>query len=440
VQIAIIGCGYVFDHYMECLHFHPELSIAGVREIDDQRAATVASHYGLRLYGSMDEMLADPGVRIVVNLTDPANHFEINRASLLAGKHVYSEKPLSTRLEEARELVDTARERNLLLSSAPCSVLSESAQTLWKAILDGAIGTARLAYAELDDNPIYLMRPEGWTSETGASWPYLNEYEVGCTLEHAGYYLTWLAALFGPAESVTAFSDCVAPDKTPLPLDPPDTPDFSTASITFKSGVVARLTCSIVSPYDHRLQIVGNEGALRVDECWHYATPVYLERFSQKTLNARKARTVRSSSVLQSLFGIGGSRLPLVTKPQSHFRNRIREVASRRRSPLSAAARLMSKRELVNMDFFRGVAEMAASVDAGRDCILSAEFVLHVNELTLAMQNAGRTMQPYIPETTFEPLSPLPSTLASKHSYAPTNKRSGPNAILDRLIARAHKH
>jgi predicted dehydrogenase len=440
VHIAIVGCGYVFDHYMECLHFHPGLSIAGVREIDERRAATVASHYGLRLYGSMDEMLADARVGIVVNLTDPDNHFAISKASLLAGKHVYSEKPLSPRLEEARELVDIARERKLLLSSAPCSVLSESAQTLWKAMLDGAIGTPRLVYAELDDNPVYLMRPEGWASETGAPWPYLNEYEVGCTLEHAGYYLTWLAAMFGPAESITVFSGCVAPDKTTLPLDPPDTPDYSTASISFKSGVVARLTCSIVSPYDHRLQIVGNEGALRVDECWQYGTPVYLERFSQTSLNARKSRTVRSSSLLRALFGIGGSKLPLVTRPRSHTRNRIREVRSGRRSLLSAVFKLVSKRELVNMDFFRGVAEMASAIEEGRDCYLSAEFVLHVNELTLAMQNAGRGGQAYVPKTTFTPLSPLPATLASKHGYAPSQRPAGLAAILDRLIARAHRH
>ena len=61
------------------------------------------------------------------------------------------------------------------------------------------MGRVQLVYAEIDDNPVYLMRPEGWTSPTGAPWPYRNEFEVGCTMEHAGYYLTWLAAMFGPA-------------------------------------------------------------------------------------------------------------------------------------------------------------------------------------------------------------------------------------------------
>ena len=92
----------------------------------------------------------------------------MTRASLLAGKHVYSEKPLSVDLSEARELVELAEKQGLLLSGAPCSVLGETAQTLWKAVRDGAVGRVALVYAEIDDNPVYLMRPEGWTSRRRA--------------------------------------------------------------------------------------------------------------------------------------------------------------------------------------------------------------------------------------------------------------------------------
>ena len=331
MRIAIVGCGYVADHYLETLPNHPRLALQGVADLNLDRAKAVAKHYGTRVYPSTQDLLADPEVELVVNLTDPGSHYEVTRASLLAGKHVYSEKPLSVDLSEARELVELAEKQGLLLSGAPCSVLGETAQTLWKAVQDGAVGRVQLVYAEIDDNPVYLMRPEGWTSPTGAPWPYRNEFEVGCTMEHAGYYLTWLAAMFGPAESVTAFSSCLVPDKTPQPLDPPDTPDFSVACILFKSGVVARLTCSIVAPYDHRFRIIGDKGMLRTDECWQYEAPVYLERFSQLSLNARKSRSVRSSTFLQSLFGVGGKRQVLVESgttadrdPSS--RSRIRET------------------------------------------------------------------------------------------------------------------
>jgi predicted dehydrogenase len=439
LKIAIIGCGYVADHYLETLPNHPNLDLQGVVDHNLSRADIVADHYGTKTYPSTEALLADRKVELVVNLTDPDSHYEVSKASLLAGKHVYSEKPLSVDFAEAKELVALAEEKGLLLSSAPCSILSETAQTLWKAVRDGAVGRVHLVYAELDDNPIYLMRPEGWANETGAPWPYLNEYEVGCTLEHAGYYLTWLAAIFGPAVSVTGFSACVVHDKTPLSLDPPNTPDFSVACIVFRSGVIARLTCSIVAPYDHRIRIIGNEGVLWTDECWHYRAPVYLERFSQLSLNARKARSVRSNSTLQSFFGVNGRRQKLVLRPGSQSGRYLREIASGKRSILGAALKAVSRRELVSMDFFRGVAEMAHAIQGGRPCLLPAEFVLHVNELTLAIQNAGKAGAPYRVTTSFEPLSPMQSTLESERTYGET-KAGLIGSMIEKLIARLHKH
>ena len=124
----------------------------------------------------------------------------VTRASLYAGKHVYSEKPLSVDLSEARELLELAEKQGLLLSGAPCSVLGETAPDAYRRPCRTAPwGVVQLVYAEIDDNPVYLMRPEGWTSPTGAPWPYRNEFEVGCTMEHAGCSLTWLAAMLGPA-------------------------------------------------------------------------------------------------------------------------------------------------------------------------------------------------------------------------------------------------
>ena len=177
MRIAIVGCGYVADHYLETLPNHPRLALQGVADLNLDRANAVAKHYGTRVYPSTQDLLADPEVELVVNLTDPGSHYEVTRASLLAGKHVYSEKPLSVDLSEARELVELAEKQGLLLSGAPCSVLGETAQTLWKAVQDGAVGRVQLVYAEIDDNPVYLMRPEGWTSPTGAPWPYRNEFE-----------------------------------------------------------------------------------------------------------------------------------------------------------------------------------------------------------------------------------------------------------------------
>ena len=440
MKIGIIGCGYVADHYMETLDRHSNLELAGLTDLIAERAQRLATHYDAKIYPDMAAMIADPEVRLIVNLTEPENHFAVSKACIEAGKHVYSEKPLSIDFEEAKALIELAEKHGVLLSSAPCSVLSESAQTLWHAVNDGAVGKPRLVYAELDDNPVYLMRPEGWSNARGTPWPYLNEYEIGCTIEHAGYYLTWLAAIFGPAKSVTAFSSCVVPDKTPLPLNPPDTPDFSVACIEFESGVAARLTCSIVAPYDHRLQIIGDEGVLSVDECWQYGTPVYLERFTQTSLNARKSRTVRASSLLRSLFGIRGRRQKLVAEPWSAVRQAWRDLVEGKRSLFGALFHIISKRELVSMDFFRGVAEMASALEENRSCLLPPDFVLHIVELTLATQNARTTGASTTLTTTFKPLQPKPKS-APGHSGFSNAARPGPTTrALEWTIARLHKH
>ncbi|MFT6269919.1 MAG: putative dehydrogenase [Alphaproteobacteria bacterium] len=424
---------------METLHYHKNLNLLGISDHNKERAKLLADHYDLHVYDSTEELIADPKVSIVVNLTDPHNHYEVSKSALLAGKHVYSEKPLGVDMEQAKELVQLAKENDLLLSSAPCSVLSESAQTLWKAVNDGAIGKPRIIYAELDDNPIYRMKPEGWSNERGVAWPYLGEYEVGCTLEHAGYYLTWIAAIFGPAKSITAFSSCVVPDKTEHPLDPADTPDLAVACITFESGVVARLTCSIIGPYDHRIQIIGDEGVLSANECWHYATPVYLERFSQLTLNARKSRTVRNSSLLKFIFGVGGKKQKLVSPPISQYTDRWNEFKNGKRGFMRSIIKIVSKRELVFMDFFRGVADMATAIENDNKNSLPADFVLHINELTLAMQNAGENGEPYELQSTFEPLQPQQKTLDSKNKYGSDSSNIFTQGI-EKIISLLHKH
>src|SRR5699024_949709 len=125
-------------------------------------------------------------------LTSIESHHAVTRAALQAGKHVYSEKPLTTSMDDARELVALAHSKGLRLSCAPSNALSATARTMRKVLDDGTIGRPLLVYAEFDDNPVTLMKPERWRSRSGAPWPYLHEYEMGCTWEHLGYHLTWM--------------------------------------------------------------------------------------------------------------------------------------------------------------------------------------------------------------------------------------------------------
>ncbi len=310
-NIAFVGCGFVFDIYMRTIKAHPELTIAGVFDTKVERRNKVASHYGFRAYETYDELLADEKVDAVINLTNIASHFEVSRRALEAGKHVYSEKPLTKSVRESEQLFDIAKAKGVRLYAAPCNILSDSVRTIFDVVQDGAIGQPLLIYAELDDNPIHLMSFEKVKSPTGAPWPLEEEIYEGCTYEHLGYHLVWICGLLGPAISVTAFSSELIENKMEGLPKKVGTPDFSVACLHFASGASARITCSVVAPRDHRMRIIGREGEVVGDSYRHYQSPVFLERFTKGSLNARKFQTLRAYPALGRLFGIGGNRVRL---------------------------------------------------------------------------------------------------------------------------------
>lgn len=373
MKIAIVGCGFVADFYMQSLPLYGRLELAAVMDRDLPRAQQFAAYHRLDcLRRSIDDVLGDPSIGMVLNLTNPDSHYEVSRACLEAGKHVYSEKPLAMDMGHAVELVDLAQRKGLRIASAPCNVLGETAQALWRALREEVVGPVRLVYAEMDDGMVFRMPYRKWRSDSGRPWPYKDEFEVGCTIEHAGYYVTWLTAFFGPAVSVSSFSSCLYPDKqTDVPLER-DAPDLSVACIRFRSGVVARLTCSIVAERNQDLRFFGDRGILSVRDSWNYREPVHVRRY----LNVR-----RKMLVVPSL-----RRVRLASPPR--------------------AARLPARAN--PMEFCRGPAELAASIEQGRPSHLPADWCLHNNEIVLAIQNAGERGASHEMTTSFDLIEPMP--------------------------------
>lgn len=142
MKTAIIGCGYVFDHYMATLARHPILEITGVADRDPARTEAVARVYGMKVYPSAEAIFADPEVELVLNLTSIDSHAEIIRAALEAGKHVYTEKPVTEDPEEVQALFALAEEKGLTLSAAPCNILSDMVATMRRAVADGIVGSS----------------------------------------------------------------------------------------------------------------------------------------------------------------------------------------------------------------------------------------------------------------------------------------------------------
>lgn len=368
-DVSLVGCGFVADLYMRSFSHHPDVTVTCAWDSDPGRLDAFCRHWGVTAAASLEDLLArgTPG-GLVLNLTNPGAHHDVSRACLTADRHVYSEKPLAVTMEEARALHALASERGLLIASAPCSVLGEAAQTLGHALRDRVAGTPRLVYAELDDGFIPQAPWQGWRSESGAPWPGGDEFATGCTLEHAGYYLTWLMAFFGPVRKVVAASAEVIPGK---PSDGPSAPDMSVAVLEF-DDVIARLTCSIVAPHDHRIRIVGDAGVLEVARAWDNAAPV---RFRRRVQIRRR--------LLEHPLG-RRIRLPGPTHPK------------------------VSRKGAAAMNFALGPVEMLDALAKDRPCRLSADFALHLTEVTLAIQNAGLTSGAQEMTTECPPMEPMP--------------------------------
>jgi predicted dehydrogenase len=400
MKIAFVGCGYVFDIYMRTRWAHHELDIRGVYDIDTARSAVVSQHYGFKVYQNYEALLADSEVAIVINLTSIHSHYDVIKRALKAGKHVYSEKPLTTDIAQTKELFALAKAKGLILTGAPCNLYSDSITTMWKAIRDGAIGKPVLVYAELDDNPAHLMQLEKIQSPIGAPFPYTEELQEGCTVEHIGYHLVWLCAFFGPALSVTAFSKCLIKQKTKTPLNPADTPDLSVACLTFANGLAARITCSWVAPRDHSFRIIGEEGEISADNVFHDQTPVYLERFSRVSLTARKSHTVRNQPLLGALFNLGGRRLNLLRRWKSHAVEAEKGVGYSFKHKLVSWLR---RKEIYAQDKLLGIAEMARAIQEMRPQPMAPDFLMHINELTLKIHQSNAHGATFKPDTTFKP-------------------------------------
>ena len=384
MKIGFVKCGYVADTYIETLKNYPFLELVAVTDKDQKRASEFGAYHSVKTCPSVEALLDEPNIDMIVNLSDADSHFEITKKCLEAGKHVYSDKPMTLEFSDAKELVELANRKGLYLSSAPCGILGETAQTLWRALRSGVIGKPRLVYAEFDDGPVQLQNPNTWRSVSNGPYPYQDLFRIGFPIAHMGYYLTWFAAFFGPAKTITSYSSCFWPDKTVVPEEPihVSSPDLSIASVTFESGVVVRLTCGLLGPHNHSMKIIGDKGILKVEEVLNYSAPVYVDKYSKFKFRAQRYPIAERYPFIKAWFDPNYKEYPPIKKFSWKKRN------ARHRQ-----------------DYARGVAELAKAISENRASRLPADYCLHITELVWAIQNVPDI--PYKVTTTFKPLEPM---------------------------------
>jgi predicted dehydrogenase len=245
VGVAVVGCGTISSAYLRNMTSFPDLNVLYCADLEIERAKAQAAEFGVPAAGTTSEAIAHPDVEIVVNLTIPAAHAEISAAAVAAGKSVWVEKPLTLDTATARELLAAAATAGARVGCAPDTVLGAGLQTSRRLIDDGEIGAPLTGLALLQG-----PGPEGWHPAP----EFLFQRGAGPLFDMGPYYLSALAAVFGPATRVAAVGRQSRPTRV-IGRGPRagtefgvEVPTHVSALIEYASGQAATIVLSFDSP------------------------------------------------------------------------------------------------------------------------------------------------------------------------------------------------
>jgi predicted dehydrogenase len=280
VKVGVIGCGMISAAYLKnCTQKYDILDVVACADLMPELARKRAEEFNIPKVYTVEELLADPEIEIVINLTVPKAHAEINVLALEAGKHVYVEKPFAVQREDAQRVLQLAESKGLLVGGAPDTFLGGGLQTCRKIIDDGWIGTPYAASGQ------YIM---GNSADGVHPNPAFFFQEGGGPLFDMGpYYITALVTLLGPVRRVTGSAQQLTKEKT---INNPKSPRYGekiqvevptnvSAVLDLECGVVATLTTAKESfGYTPRFEIYGTEGILYANDPNMFGGAIYVHR------------------------------------------------------------------------------------------------------------------------------------------------------------------
>ena len=262
--VGIIGCGNISTTYLKLAPLFKNIEVRAVADINMDAARARGSAFGVKAQ-TVPELLRNDAVAIVINLTVPAVHFKVSKQILEAGKHVYSEKPLTLSVSDAKALQKLAARKKLRVAGAPDTFLGGAHQQVRKLIDDGAIGkivsgTAHVMGHGMEHwhpNPDFFYKPGG-----------------GPVLDMGPYYITNLINLVGPVKRVAALAN--TPRKQRLILSAPrkgekvkvSTPTTYHALLQFANGASITLSASwdVFGHKHQNMELYGVSGAVFVPD------------------------------------------------------------------------------------------------------------------------------------------------------------------------------
>ena len=343
--VGIIGCGNISTTYFKLAPLFKGLNVLACADINMDAARLRAEEYKVKAQ-TIDELLANDELDVIVNLTIPDAHFPVSKRILEAGKHVYSEKPLVLTLEQGEELRRIAKEKGLAVGCAPDTFLGGAHQLARKFIDDGGVGRITSGSCHVmspgmemwHPNPDFFFLPGG-----------------GPILDLGPYYIANLINLIGPVKRVGAMASMASPTRTITSeprngeIIPVKTPTTIQALLEFVSGATITLTASW-DVWSHRhanMELYGTEGSLYVPD----------PNFFGGTVEASgRDKDIKPLENWAHPFGIANQESP--SGPRANYRT-------------------------------AGLADMAASLIDGRDARCSLDRTLHGVDVMTSILKSG---------------------------------------------------
>ena len=314
VRVGIIGCGHISQAYFNGAKLFEILEIVACADLNHEAASAKAKENGCEAQ-TVDELLDNPEIDLVINLTVPAVHAEVSIAALNAGKHVHCEKPLAVNLEDAKKVLDIADARKLLVGCAPDTFLGAGLQTARKMLDDGWIGDVFSGTA--------FMMSRG--PESGHPNPaFFYEIGGGPMFDMGPYYITALIHLLGPVKEIVGVTSRAFESRTATCKEqfgkilPVSVPTHYSGSLVFHSGVTITLTISFdVHRHGHcPIELYGSEGSLKVPDPNTFGGPLEIwttaaDDWREQALcypYKENTRGIGAADLAYAILGDGGHR------------------------------------------------------------------------------------------------------------------------------------
>mgnify|MGYP006162525297 FL=1 len=264
-KVGLIGCGHISETYFKGHEYFNNFKIIKCADINMEVANKCADLNNIEAC-SVDDIIEDKDIEIILNLTIPKAHYEIAKKSLDNGKHIYSEKPLAVNFEDGQHLLQLSKEKELYIGNAPDTFLGGGIQKSIELLNNNIIGDVKIGNAIFAFPGVqsYHPNPEPWFAKK----------EGGPVIDMGPYYLTALVNLLGPAKKVHGVSTKVSNTRT-IGIGPKKDTDFEVecpttylVNLEFENGALIQLTLSfdVIAHQRNHIELYGTKGSMIIPD------------------------------------------------------------------------------------------------------------------------------------------------------------------------------